>query len=165
MSGEDRGENSGFYAADGSRIVGDVTLGSGCSVWYNAVIRGDENKVTVGENTNIQDNAVIHAGPVAPVNIGSGVTVGHGAIVHGCTVGDNSLIGMGSIVMNNAVIGQNCIIGAGSLVTEGMNIPDGSVAFGSPARVHHATTADEAEGNRRNAAMYSEMGKKNRGIS
>ncbi len=159
-----QGISKDIYLAEGSRVVGDVTIGSGCSVWYNAVIRGDENKVVIGMNTNIQDNAVIHAGPVAPVKIGDGVTVGHGAIVHGCTVGDNTLIGMGCIIMNNAVIGSDCIIGAGSLVTEGTDIPDGAVAFGSPAKIHHQITEDEIERNRRNAEMYVEEGNKVRGM-
>ena len=116
------------FQAAGSVITGDVTIGRDCGVWYNAVIRGDEVDIHIGDRTNIQDNAVVHGDPGNPVHIGSGVTIGHGAIVHGCSIGDNSLIGMGAIILNGARIGRDCIIGAGALVTQGTEIPDGSVA-------------------------------------
>lgn len=151
-----------IYQAEGSRIAGDVTMGEGCSVWYNAVIRGDENSILIGRDTNIQDNAVIHAGPVSKVVIGDRVTIGHSAIVHGCKIGNDSLIGMGSIIMNNAVIGNDCIIGAGSIVTEHMIIPDGTVAFGNPARIIRSITEKEKEHNRANSDMYVSEGRRSK---
>lgn len=140
----------------GARISGAVTMGKGCSVWYNAVIRGDEEPITVGENTNIQDNAVLHTTEGTPLVVGSGVTVGHSAILHSCTVGDNTLIGMGAIVLDGAVVGSNCIVGAGALVTGGTVIPDGSMAFGSPARVVRPLREDEIAHNRANATAYAQ---------
>ena len=135
---------------EGARVVGNVRMGPHCSVWYNAVVRGEQD-VVIGRDTNVQDNAVIHVSEGHPVRIGDGVSIGHGAIVHGCTVGDNTLIGMGAIVLDGAVIGRDCIIGAGALVTQGMVIPDGSVAFGSPARVRRAMTEEDIAHNRHNA--------------
>ena len=135
---------------DGARVAGDVTLGKGVSVWYNAVLRGDEGAITVGENTNIQDGAVMHEETV----VGSGCTIGHNAIVHGCTVGDNVLIGMGAVVLNGARIGDNCIVGAGALVTGKMDAPAGSMILGSPDKVVRPLTEAEIEGNRRSAQGY-----------
>ena len=140
----------------GAHVVGKVMMGEECSVWYNAVIRA-EQPVRIGKRTNIQDNVVIHVGDGFPVSIGAGVTIGHAAIVHGCTVGDNTLIGMGAIVLDGAQIGRDCIIGAGSVVTPGTVIPDGSVAFGSPARVRRAMTEDDIAHNRQNAEDYLRM--------
>ena len=131
--------------AEGARVVGDVVLGKNSSVWFNAVHRGDEDQITVGEGTNIQDNCVLHCGPGFKVAVGNNVTVGHMTILHGCTVGDNTLVGMHSTIMNGAVIGSNCIVGAGSLVTEGTIIPDGSVALGRPARVIRKMTQKDLE--------------------
>lgn len=138
----------------GARVNGDVTFGHGCSVWYNAVIRGDEAPIFIGDNTNIQDNATLHTSYGPPLRIGSGVTIGHNAVVHGCTVGDNVLIGMGSIILDGAVIGSNCIVGAGALVTKGTVIPDGSMVLGSPAKVRRALTPEEIEGIRDNWLSY-----------
>ena len=138
----------------GARVNGQVELGAGCSVWYNAVIRGDEAPITVGENTNIQDNCTLHTSFGHPLRVGSGVTVGHNAVLHGCTVGDNCLIGMGAIVLDDAVIGDNCVVGAGALVTQGTVIPAGSMALGSPARVRRALTQEEMEGIHLNAQVY-----------
>lgn len=137
---------------DGARVGGDVTLGKGVSVWYNAVIRGDDGAVTVGENTNIQDCAVLHE----ETHVGAGCTIGHGAIVHGCTIGDNVLVGMGAIVLNGARIGDNCIVGAGALVTGKMDAPAGSMLLGSPAKVVRPLTEAEIQGNRRSAQGYLE---------
>ena len=125
------------YIADGVKIVGDgIAIGAESSVWYNTVIRCDEGRtISIGSKTNIQDLCMLHTAPDCSVTIGDGVTVGHMCLIHGCTIGDNTLIGMGSIIMDGAVIGSNCIIGAGSLVTEGKTIPDGSLAFGRPAKV------------------------------
>ena len=117
------------FVAEGARIIGDVSLKKDSSVWFNAVLRGDEEQIIIGEGSNIQDNCVVHCGPNCPTIVGKGVTVGHLALLHGCRIGDNTLIGMGSIVMNGAVIGNNCIIGAGSLITFGTVIPDNSMAF------------------------------------
>jgi carbonic anhydrase/acetyltransferase-like protein (isoleucine patch superfamily) len=148
------------YLAKGSVAAGDVTIGKDSSVWYNAVIRGDEAPIFIGDRTNIQDNAVVHVDAGLPVTIGSGVTVGHGAIVHSCSIGDDTLIGMGAIVLNGAMIGKNCIIGAGALVTQGTEIPDNSVAFGNPARVKHAITDEAIAANKKNADVYAELAKK-----
>ena len=136
----------------GAAIVGDVTLGNNVSVWYNAVLRGDEGAIRVGENTNIQDCAVMHE----ETTVGSGCTIGHGAIVHGCTVGDNTLIGMGAIVLNGAKIGSDCIVGAGALVTGKMDAPDGSMILGSPAKVVRPLKPEEIEGNRAAMEEYLE---------
>ena len=155
-------KNGQVFHAAGSVITGDVTIGRDCGVWYNAVIRGDEVDIHIGDRTNIQDNAVVHGDPGNPVWIGSGVTIGHGAIVHGCSIGDNSLIGMGAILLNGARIGRDCIIGAGALVTQGTEIPDGSVAFGNPARIRGQMSPEAVAENRRNADVYVELARKNR---
>ncbi len=141
----------------GAVVVGDVTLGKNCSVWYGAVIRGDEEQIVIGDNTNIQDNAVLHVTPGLPLRLGSGVTVGHGAILHSCTVGDDSLIGMGAIVLDGAVIGKNCLIAAGAVVTPRTVIPDGSMVMGAPGKVKRELTAEEMEGNRQNAKFYVDL--------
>lgn len=123
------------YVAPGAAVIGNVTLGSRASVWFNAVIRGDNDAILIGDGSNIQDGAVLHVDEGHPLKIGTRVTVGHKAILHGCTIGDNSLIGMNAVVLNDAVIGKNCLIGANALVTEGMQIPDNSLVLGSPAKV------------------------------
>ena len=130
------------FVAPGAVVRGDVQLAAGSSVFYNAVLRGDRAAISIGEGTNIQDNCVVHVDYDYPVVVGQNVTVGHGAILHGCTVGDNTLIGMGAIVLNGAQVGSNCLIGAGALVPQHAVIPDGSLAFGSPAKVRSAL--DEA---------------------
>ena len=135
---------------EGARVCGDVTLGKGVSVWYNAVLRGDEGAITVGEDTNIQDGAVLHEETV----VGKGCTIGHNAIVHGCTVGDNTLVGMGAIILNGAKVGSNCIVGAGALVTGKMDAPDGVMLLGSPAKVVRPLTEAEIESNRASARGY-----------
>lgn len=142
------------FVAEGARIIGDVSLKKDSSVWFNAVLRGDEEQIIIGEGSNIQDNCVVHCGPNCPTIVGKGVTVGHLALLHGCRIGDNTLIGMGSIVMNGAVIGNNCIIGAGSLITFGTVIPDNSMAFGRPAKVVRTVTPEEIASNRNDAAVY-----------
>lgn len=142
------------HIAPGAQVLGDVTLGPHCSVWYNAVIRADEAPIVIGATSNIQDCAVIHVSRDHPVVLGEGVTVGHGAIVHGCSVGDNTLIGMGAIVLDGAVVGRDCIVGAGALVTQGMAIPDGSVVVGVPARSIRSMSEEDIAANRANAAEY-----------
>ncbi len=142
------------YITKTAVIEGDVTIGDNVSVWYGAVLRGDLAPISVGEGSNVQENAVIHVDKNCPVKIGKGVTIGHGAIIHGCTINDNSLIGMGAIVLNGAKIGKNCIIGAGALVTGNTEIPDGSLVIGSPAKVKREVTEAEIEANRENAEEY-----------
>ncbi len=145
------------YEAEGSVVVGDVKIGPDSSVWFNAVLRGDEAGIEIGAQSNIQDCAVVHTDVDYPVKIGDGVTVGHGAIVHGCEIGDNTIVGMGSIVLNGAKVGKDCIIGAGALVTGGKEIPDGSVAYGNPAKVARAIKPEELEANKANAHRYVEL--------
>jgi carbonic anhydrase/acetyltransferase-like protein (isoleucine patch superfamily) len=142
----------------GAVLTGEVTIGEKSSVWYYAVLRGDLAPVIVGNRTNIQEQAVLHVDVNVPVVLGDDVTVGHGAILHGCTVGDGTLIGMGAVVLNGAVIGKNCIIGAGALVTQGKQIPDGSLVVGSPARIVRTLTDKEIQKNHENAAIYVELG-------
>ena len=146
------------FIADGAKLVGDnISIGKDSSVWYNAVIRSGESSdeyIRIGERTNIQDLTMIHVAHGGPVSIGSDVTIGHQCLIHGCTIGDNTLIGMGSIIMDNAVIGSNCVIGAGSLVTEGKVIPDGSLAFGSPAKVVRALTEEQIADVSHSAELY-----------
>ena len=137
---------------DGAKVSGDVTLEKGVNIWYNAVLRGDEGAITVGEGTNIQDCAVLHE----ETAVGRGCTIGHGAVVHGCTVGDNVLIGMGAVVLNGARIGDDCIVGAGALVTGKMDAPAGSMILGSPAKVVRPLTEAEIESNRHSARGYLE---------
>ena len=152
-------ENFNFqpFLADGAVVVGDVTLGENVGIWYNAVVRGDTNSIVIGKNTNVQDNATLHTDKDYKLHIGEGVTIGHNAVVHGCTVGDNTVIGMGSILLSGAVVGKNCIIGAGALVTGKMNIPDGSLVMGSPAKVVRPLLNHEIETNRENAEHYVEL--------
>lgn len=146
-----------IYFAPGAFVIGDVTLGENVGIWYNAVVRGDTNSIYIGNNTNVQDNATLHTDKDYKLYIGDGVTIGHNAVVHGCTVGDNTVIGMGSIILSGAVIGKNCIIGAGSLVTGKMNIPDGSLVMGSPAKIARPLMKHEIESNRENAVHYVEL--------
>ena len=143
--------NDHYLLAEGAIAEGDVTLEDGVSIWHHAVIRGDEGPIYIGKDTNIQDCAVLHAGPMM---IGKGCTIGHSAVVHGCTIGDNVLVGMGAVILSGAKIGDNCIIGACALVTGKMDIPSGSMVMGSPAKVVRALTAEEIEGNKASAEEY-----------
>jgi carbonic anhydrase/acetyltransferase-like protein (isoleucine patch superfamily) len=145
------------YLARGAVVVGDVTLGDHASVWYNAVIRGDINRIAIGHHTNIQDNAVVHLADEFPCVIGNYVTVGHLAMVHACTVGDETLIGMGAVVLDGANIGRQCLIGAKALVTQGTQIPDGSLVLGTPARVARALTEKERLQLRDSAEKYASL--------
>lgn len=153
-----RNEGAAFVAPNAT-VQGDVILKAGSTVWYGAVLRGDDGQLIIGENSNVQDNAVLHCDVGGAVKLGRNVTVGHSALVHGCTVGDGSLIGMHATLLNHCVVGKNCIIGAGALVPEGMVIPDDSVAVGIPARVIKKITPEQLEHNRANAASYVEEGK------
>jgi carbonic anhydrase/acetyltransferase-like protein (isoleucine patch superfamily) len=131
------------YIARGAMVVGDVTLGDGASVWYNAVLRGDINRIVVGNYSNIQDNAVLHLADDLPCIVGNHVTVGHSAIVHACTIGNECLIGMGAVVLDGADIGPQCLIGAKALVTQHTRIPAGSLVMGAPAKVVRPLSSDE----------------------
>lgn len=158
MAYKQRESDEHVLICPGASVTGEVTLGKGVNIWYNAVLRGDEGAITVGENTNIQDCAVLHEETV----VGAGRTIGHGAIVHGCTIGDNVLIGMGATVLNGARIGDDCIVGAGALVTGKMDAPAGSMILGSPAKVVRPLTAEEIEGNRISARGYLHTAEKYR---
>lgn len=123
-----------FWIAPDAHVIGRVVLGEDVGIWFGAVLRGDNEPIVVGARSNIQEGVVVHTDPGKPVTIGEGCTIGHRAIIHGCTIGDNSLIGMGAIVLNGAKIGKNCLVGAGALVTEGKEFPDNSLIVGAPAR-------------------------------
>jgi carbonic anhydrase/acetyltransferase-like protein (isoleucine patch superfamily) len=142
------------FVAPNATVLGNVTIGARCSVFFGAVIRAEVAPITVGERTNIQDNCILHVEETIPLTIGKGVTVGHGSILHGCTVGDNTLIGMGAIVLNGAQIGSNCIIGAGALIPQNMVVPDGSMVLGMPGRIKRALSDEEIQANRESAATY-----------
>jgi carbonic anhydrase/acetyltransferase-like protein (isoleucine patch superfamily) len=144
------------FVAAGAVVVGDVTIGAESSVWFNAVLRGDTEPIRIGRRTNIQDLCMVHADPGFPCVIGDGVTVGHAAIVHGATVGDNVTIGMHAVVMNGAVIGPDSIVGVGAVVTEGTQVPAGSLVLGLPGKVKRPTTPEEIDHNRHAAAHYVE---------
>ena len=143
-----------WYIADNATVIGSVTLHNNVSVWFNAVIRGDNDPITIGANSNVQDAAVLHSDPGFPLTVGQGVTIGHKAMLHGCTIGDHTLIGMNAVILNGAIIGENCIIGANALVAEGKHIPPGSLAVGSPARVLRQLTDEQIAGLREPAASY-----------
>ena len=136
----------GVYIARTAVVLGDVTLGDFSSVWYGAVLRGDLNRIIIGSGTNIQDNAVVHLADEFPTILGDFVTVGHSAIIHACTVGNECLIGMGCTILDGAVIGNQCLIGANALVTQGMKIPDGSLVLGSPAKIVRQLTLEQRAG-------------------
>ncbi|HHX88909.1 MAG TPA: gamma carbonic anhydrase family protein [Paracoccus sp.] len=142
----------GVWVAPDANVIGRVRLGAGASVWFGAVLRGDNEWITVGAGSNIQEASVLHTDMGYPLNIGRDCTIGHNVILHGCTIGDESLIGMGAVVLNGARIGRNCLIGAGALVTEGKEIPDGSLVMGSPGRVVRALDA-EAIGRLKGSAL------------
>ena len=145
-----------LFIAPGAVCMGDVALGKDCSLWYHATVRADRAPIKIGIGSNIQDNCVVHVDKGFPVTIGNYVTVGHGAILHGCQVGDGSLIGMGAIILNGAKIGRNCIVAAGALVTQNTEIPDGMLAMGSPAKVIRKLSEEEIASNRKNAEEYIE---------
>jgi len=138
-------EGDDHYLAPNASVIGNVTLGRGVSIWFNAVLRGDADRIVIGEGSNVQDGAVLHVDPGYPLTLGRHVTVGHKAMLHGCTVGDGSLIGINAVVLNGARIGRHCIIGANALVREGMEVPDGSLVLGTPARVRRSLTEEEQQ--------------------
>ncbi len=143
-----------FWVAPDANVIGKVELGRDVGVWFGVTLRGDNEPITIGDRTNIQELTVMHTDPGFPVTIGEGCTIGHRAIVHGCTIGDNTLIGMGAIVLNGAKIGNNCLIGAGALVPEGKEIPDGSLVVGMPGKVIRTLNEETIEGLRKSADRY-----------
>jgi carbonic anhydrase/acetyltransferase-like protein (isoleucine patch superfamily) len=147
-------EDGDFWIAPGAQVMGQVVLHPGASVWFNAVLRGDNEPIVVGRGSNVQDGCVCHTDIGFPLTIGPGCTIGHMAILHGCTIGEGSLVGMGATVQNGAVIGAQALLGAGALLTEGRTVPDGTLAVGRPARVGRDLTPEEIEGLRRSAAAY-----------
>ena len=153
-----QGEN--VFIAPNATVIGNVQLSKGSSVWYGAVLRGDNDLIFIGENTNIQDLSVVHVDPGKPVHIGKNCTVGHRAIIHGAYIDDNVLVGMGAILMNHVKIGKNCIIGAGALVTEGKEVPEGSLVLGSPAKVVKQLSTEQIKAIQKNADVYVENAKR-----
>ena len=146
----------GAWIADSAQVMGNVELAEDVSIWFGTVIRGDTEVIRIGRGSNIQDGSVLHADIGKPITIGDNVTVGHKVMLHGCTVGDGSLIGIGAVVLNGAKIGKGCIVGAGALVTEGKEFPDGSMIIGSPAKAVRALTTEQQQGLRWSAAHYIE---------
>lgn len=142
------------WVADSAQVMGNVHLGEDASVWFGAVVRGDCESITIGAGSNVQDASVLHADFGKPLVIGERVTVGHQVMLHGCTIGDETLIGIGAVILNGARIGKNCLVGAGALVTEGKEFPDGSMILGSPARVLRQLTPEQIEGLRQSAQHY-----------
>lgn len=144
------------YVAEDASVIGDVVLGEDSGLWFGCVLRGDNETITIGARSNVQEHCVFHTDLGFPLEIGEGCTIGHRAMLHGCTIGDNSLIGIGAIVLNGARIGKNCLVGAGALVTEGKTFPDNSLIIGSPARVVRELDDDAIEGLRQSGAHYVE---------
>ena len=142
------------WVADSAQVMGAVSLGADASVWFGATVRGDTEHIAIGEGSNVQDGSVLHADHGLPLVVGKHVTVGHMVMLHGCTIGDESLIGIGAVVLNGAKIGKNCLVGAGSLVTEGKEFPDGSMIMGTPAKVVRELSAEQIEGLRQSARHY-----------
>lgn len=136
-------DNRNIWIAPDVNLVGDVTINEFVSIWFNSSLRGDNDSITIGEGTNIQENCVLHVDNGYPLDVGEDCTIGHRVILHGCTIGSGSLIGMGTIVLNGAIIGKNCLIGAGSLVPEGKTIPDGSLFLGAPCRFFRSLSEEE----------------------
>lgn len=155
------GDKSPDVAADAwvaprSLVIGDIVLGPKTSIWFGATLRGDNERITIGAGSNVQENSVLHTDMGYPLDVGAGCTIGHKAMLHGCTIGENSLIGMGATVLNGAVIGKNCLIGGGALITEGKHIPDGSLVMGVPGRVVRMLDDDAIEKLRQSALHYQE---------
>lgn len=153
---------SDYFIAPSAAVIGRVRLGRDANVWFGAVLRGDVNQITIGDATNVQDNAVIHVDTDAEAVIGREVTIGHAATVHGCRVGSNSLIGIGAVILSHAVIGEHCIVGAGALITERKEFPDRSLIFGSPAKRVREVTDEEMQMLTDSAAHYAELGRRYR---
>ncbi len=153
-------DDGAYWIAPTAVVVGDVTLHRNASVWFGAVLRGDNEPITLGENSNVQEGSVLHTDPGSPLTIGRDCTIGHMVMLHGCSIGDGSLVGIGAIVLNGAQIGRRCLIGAGALVTEGKVIPDGSLVMGSPGRVVRTMDETAQQGLAAGAAHYVENWKR-----
>ena len=154
-------KNSGKnWVAPNATIIGDVTLEKNTSIWFNAVLRGDVENILIGEGSNVQDGSVLHTDPGCPLKIGKDVTIGHLVMLHGCTIGDNSLIGIGAVILNNAKIGKNCIIGAKALITENKEIPDNSLVVGAPGRIIKKLTDEQISQITENAKHYQDNWKR-----
>ncbi len=147
-------KSDSYFVADNASVIGSVIVGHQASIWFNAVIRGDNEPISIGDDSNVQDAAVLHTDPGYPLRIGRGVTVGHKAMLHGCDIGDNSLIGINAVVLNGAKIGRDCLIGANCLIPEGMEIPDGSLVVGCPGKIRRNLSEEEIAGLRQNAEHY-----------
>ncbi|MDH6168219.1 carbonic anhydrase/acetyltransferase-like protein (isoleucine patch superfamily) [Variovorax boronicumulans] len=145
---------TGAWVADSAEVIGNVKLGENASIWFGAVLRGDNETMTIGRNSNVQDMSMLHSDPGSPLTVGENVTIGHQVMLHGCTIGDNSLIGIQAVVLNNAKIGRNSIVGAGSVVTEGKEFPDNSLIFGSPAKVMRTISDEDAARLRHGSEHY-----------
>ena len=143
-----------FWVAPNALLIGKVRLEADVGIWFGSVLRGDNEWITIGRGTNIQDQCIIHTDMGAPATIGAGCTIGHRAVIHGCTIGENTLVGMGAMILNRAVIGKDCLIGAGALIPEGKVIPDGSLVIGMPGKVVRPLEQAEIEANRQSAASY-----------
>lgn len=150
--------DAGAWIAPGAHVVGQVTIAAQCGVWFGAVVRGDNEPIHLGQGSNVQEGAVLHTDPGFPLSIGEGVTVGHQAMLHGCTVGDGCLIGIQAVVMNGAVLGRECLVAAGALITEGKSFPDQSLILGSPAKAVRTLSDAELEALRRSAEVLHRQG-------
>ena len=153
-------ESDDIWIAPSADVMGNVRLGKGVNIWFNATLRGDDNSIVVGEDTNIQDSCVVHVDRRFPTTIGRNVTVGHQAMVHGCTIGDNALVGMGSTVLDGAVVGSNTLIGAHTLIGAGKQIPDGVMVLGTPGKVVRDLTQEELDFLVESGRMYAEKGRR-----
>lgn len=150
--------DSSAYIADSSNIIGKVRIEANASIWFGVTIRGDNELIVVGENSNVQEGCVLHTDPGYPLTIGKNVTIGHQAMLHGCIIGEGSLIGIQAIILNNAKIGKNCLVGAGALITEGKEFPDNSLIIGSPAKAVRTLSTEDIAGMRANTGNYVERG-------
>lgn len=153
------------WVAPTAVVVGAVTLGPRVSVWYQTVVRGDREAITIGAGSNLQDGTVVHADPAYPTELGENVTVGHRAVLHGCKVGSNTIIGMGAVLLNGAQVGEQCLVGAGALVPPGMVVPPRSLVLGAPAKVKRELTEDEIEGCRQNGLRYQALFREHRAVT
>jgi carbonic anhydrase/acetyltransferase-like protein (isoleucine patch superfamily) len=151
---------TGHFIAPNAAVIGDVTLHKNASVWFGCVLRGDAERIEIGAGSNIQDGTVLHADPGFPMVVGENVTVGHNAMLHGCTIGHGSLVGINAVVLNGAKVGEGCLIGANALVTEGMEIPDGSLVLGSPAKIKSQLSEEQQLGLTLNAGHYVSNGQR-----
>ena len=151
---------AGHFIAPNAAVIGDVILHENASVWFSCVLRGDADRIEIGAGSNIQDGTVMHADPGFPMTVGESVTVGHNAMLHGCTIGDGSLVGIGAVVLNGARVGKGCLIGANALVTEGMEIPDGSLVLGSPGKIKTQLSAQQQQSLLLNAEHYVSNGQR-----